>query len=496
MLRQWTKHTEYQQTLLLKLILHFEIQKNRLYKIDKSISKLYLLNLDSLLSVIKPLYPDCGRPAKNQQGIIRSLVLMLDRQIYSITNWAEAVASDPLFFDLCGFEGNAPSVASYYDFLVRLWQSSHKLHVARKLKNKRFFAKPSKKLKKNEKLPSRKPGSVNRLVAKALNGKLKNFCPERILQQLLKHCVVDTSAELGILGNTNLFSFAGDGSPFYSGASHYGVKTCNCTSKGIFNCKCSRRFSDPDSKWGWDSYREQWFFGSTLYCATASDSPYDLPIYLKSVQASRHDSISTIYALEDIQVLYQSFKLDKFIADGAMDNYPTHEYLYHHDITPFIPLDQRSKNKLKHPNPAILCFDSKGRAICPAGIPYANWGYSKPKGVKLRCWFAAKNEEPPVECKCSESVYGRVIYMKPNYDLRMFPTVHRDSYEFKNTFKRRSSVERSFKRIFVDYSVELYSSQSNRLRFSLATFAAINIHLDAWVKYQKFSFFKLLEIAT
>jgi hypothetical protein len=236
MLRHWDSHKNYQLNLKMKLIVHFSTQKSRINKLDKSISKLYLLNLDSLLSVIKPLYADFGRPAKNQQGIIRSLVLMLDRQKYSITNWAGEVASDPLFFDLCGFEGTAPSVASYYDFLVQLWQSSQEMHVYRKIKTKRFTAKPKKKLKQNKKLPSRKPGSVKRLVEKALDGKLKNFCPERILQELLKHCVVDTSAKMGILGNIDAFSFAGDGSPYYSGESHYGVKTCNCRSNGIFYC--------------------------------------------------------------------------------------------------------------------------------------------------------------------------------------------------------------------------------------------------------------------
>ena len=196
MLRHWNSHEGYQNTLKLKLLLHFSTQKSRVSQLDKSISKLYLLNLDSLLSVIKPLYPDLGRPAKNQQGIIRSLVLMLDRRNYSITNWAIEVASDPLYFDLCGFEDSAPSVASYYDFLVRLWQSSHKLHISRKLKSKRFAAKPKKKLKQNQKLPSRKSGSVKRLVVKAIDGKLRNFCPEHIMQKLLTHCVVDASAKV------------------------------------------------------------------------------------------------------------------------------------------------------------------------------------------------------------------------------------------------------------------------------------------------------------
>jgi hypothetical protein len=89
MLRHWDSHENYQFNLRLKLFVHFSTQKSRISKLDKSISKLYLLNLDSLLPVIKPLYADFGRPAKNQQGIIRSLALMLDRQKYSITNWAK-----------------------------------------------------------------------------------------------------------------------------------------------------------------------------------------------------------------------------------------------------------------------------------------------------------------------------------------------------------------------------------------------------------------------
>ncbi|UZQ52370.1 hypothetical protein [Clostridium kluyveri] len=54
---------------------------------------------------------------------------MLDQQVYSITNWAERVASDPLLFDICGFDHGIPSASSYYDFLVlRLWLSDYEPH--------------------------------------------------------------------------------------------------------------------------------------------------------------------------------------------------------------------------------------------------------------------------------------------------------------------------------------------------------------------------------
>ena len=185
MLRVWTLHSVYQEKLRLKMILHHEIQRSRLAALDKSISKLYLLNLDNLLPVLKPLYSDFGRPAKNQQGILRSLVLLLDQQDYSITTWASKVASDPILFDACGFDDKAPSASSYYDFIIRLWIADRKLHLKRKLKIKRFTSKPKTKLKAGQKLPPKRSGTVKKLVNKAINGTLKNFCPEIILQKLI-----------------------------------------------------------------------------------------------------------------------------------------------------------------------------------------------------------------------------------------------------------------------------------------------------------------------
>ncbi|UZQ51244.1 hypothetical protein [Clostridium kluyveri] len=43
------------------------------------------------------------------------------------------------------------------------------------------------------------------------------------------------------------------------------------------------------------------------------------------------------------------------------------------------------------------------------GIPFVNWGYSKPKGIKYRCYFGVKDLEPPPNCKCSDSNYGKLF---------------------------------------------------------------------------------------
>src|SRR5450756_2389813 len=109
------------------------------------------------------------------------------------------------------------------------------------------------------------------------------------------------------------------------GASHYGIKVCDCKSKGVYDCKCPRRYSDPDATWGWDSYHEQWFYGDTLFVTTASDSPNDLPIYLRKAQAQRHDSIIAVFALDEVRKLYPKVCFKNYIADGSMDNYPTYK---------------------------------------------------------------------------------------------------------------------------------------------------------------------------
>jgi hypothetical protein len=179
-----------------------------------------------------------------------------------------------------------------------------------------------------------------------------------------------------------------------------------------------------------------------------------------------------------------------------MDSYSIYELLDSYDMIPFIPLDSRTKSVMKSVHPDVVCFDNKGRPVCKGGIPYSNWGYSKPKGIKYRCWFACRGEDPPPGCKCSQSAYGKTIYIKPKDDRRLFTPVPRHTDAFKEEFKKRTSVERSNKRMFIDYAIEDARSQSTMMRFAFATFSVINLHLDAWVKHKDFNILKLLQKAS
>jgi hypothetical protein len=53
MLLDWPCHLLYQESLLLNLTLFSIIVRKRVIELDKSISKLYLLNLDKLFPIIK-----------------------------------------------------------------------------------------------------------------------------------------------------------------------------------------------------------------------------------------------------------------------------------------------------------------------------------------------------------------------------------------------------------------------------------------------------------
>jgi hypothetical protein len=115
----------------------------------------------------------------------------------------------------------------------------------------------------------------------------------------LKQAFVKVSAKMGILGDTPNMFISSDGTTIKTGANPLGVKVCHCKYKDIYKCDCPCRFSDPQARWDWDSYDEQYLYGHAIYSLTAPDSSYDLPIYIRFAQCQRHDSTISIVALQE-----------------------------------------------------------------------------------------------------------------------------------------------------------------------------------------------------
>ncbi len=272
MLGTWTSHADYQQQTSSALSAIAKHSPHALLEYQDPISKVFILNL-----LVLPLYSTTGRPSENQPEIFRSLVLMTSLG-YPLDKWIVKLIHNPVLKAACGFRGKLPGVASYYDFINRL------IKLDEKPRHKPKKRKPRKKIGKNKKLPPKRPGTVKKLVKEILKGRRFNRRPERLLQEIFAAAAVKPSIDLGLVSQT--VSISGDGTCIKTGASSYGVKTCEC--KG--------RFSDPNATWGWDSHNEQYFYGYTGYFISTYNKAekLDLPLYLRLVEASRHDSVSAI----------------------------------------------------------------------------------------------------------------------------------------------------------------------------------------------------------
>jgi len=479
LLGYWRSHVEYQHWLKSELVSLIPSHETAIRFYAPLIKKIYILNLDPAKKVVASLYPPVGRPAKNQPELLRALMAMLHCQIHDPTKFVAVLRSSPVLRAICGFEqGKTPGVGTIYDFLDRLWLSDNPQKAIKKPKSK------GKRPKSGEKLPAKHPGIVKKLVDKALEGRVIERRPESILQEILKGCAVLPSAKLGLLGNPNNLAVAGDGAPLLTGASPYGKKICDCPSKGIYRCNCKRVFTDPDANWGWDSYHEQWFYGHTLYSITSADSDNDLPLYLRLVQGSRNDSVTFVFSWVELLRLYPEFKISKALLDAAHDVYDIYRLLHANEAEPFIDLNERAKGNNTFPGP--ISVDNNGVPICLEGLPMLNWGFNNDRcRIKWRCPHYRDRSKCSKKHECSTSEYGRVVYTKPSWDLRLFTPTPRNSKAWKNVYARRTTVERTFKRILVDYKIELANARTKKRWFWQATLAAINQHLDAQVSVAK-----------
>lgn len=184
---------------------------------------------------------------------------------------------------------------------------------------------------------------------------------------------MDISEDQGILNDLHGLSLSGDSTMIESGGSPYGVKVCNCKERGIYRCNCPRRYSDLGARWGWDSYRERYIYGRSLYELIASDSYSGLPIFLKMAQAQRHDSVLSIATLHEARRLYEDCSFREFSGDSAHDAYPIYQLLNHWDIGAIIALNSKNEGHFTY-DPALRLTED-GVPVCQGGYEMVYQGY-------------------------------------------------------------------------------------------------------------------------
>ena len=205
----------------------------------------------------------------------------------------------------------------------------------------------------------------------------------------------------------------------------------------------------------------------------------DLPLYLRLVQANRHDSVSAVVALAEFRDLYPTLAVNTFIHDSACDNAATYELLHKWNIDAVIALSEKGNFKY----PPHLKINNDGVPVCIDGHNMVRWGYCPDRDrIKFRCPFKlGKVDACSCIDICSPSDYGRTIYVNPNWDLRLFTAIPRGSDEWKQKMKQRTACERVNNRVLHDYGIEEAKTRGKK-RISFAVMiAAFNIHLDVQV---------------
>jgi hypothetical protein len=300
------------------------------------IAKILSIDLSKVQGILNGQYSRKGKRAWDPASMFRSLLVIALEREPSITKWVIRMRVTPLFAILSGFNPDR----------VPWVRGTHEVD--------RFY------------------DFIKRLIPKGMNISSKEKTCESLCQnQTRGEDAPKTPRDLSISGDSTMIKF-------------YGTKVCDCKEKGIYRCKCPRRYSEGEARWGWDSYREEWVFGRSLYEIIEVHSPYGLPIFLKMAQAQRHDSILGIATLHEAKRLYEDHSFWEFITDSAHDAYPIYQLLEH----------------------------------CPQTLNKAT-----------DCQYF----------NCSTSSYGRVIYTKSRWDLRLFTRVPRGSKLWKKRYARHSA---------------------------------------------------------
>ena len=416
------------------------------------IVKFWYLDLSQTDTILAEYFPSSGKAVTRfPSQLLRSYLLSIKLGFSSITKWVQALRITPLYALLSGFPINdTPGIGTFYDFFNRIWQSD-KSNYINQIKHKK--SKPQ----------------------KGKNTEIKHLSFFLIFR-LYKEQFLQKSVNDGLMNPYHL-ALAGDGSPVVTARLERSKRICNCAPGS--DCKCKRKFSQPDCSWGWDSSRDKYFFGYHLYMFVASDSTNDLPVFPMLERASRHDMLSFLHTFFSMKSYLPEFHIEKLLLDSAHDAYPVYDYCKANGITPFIDINPGHSGHFKYKDDFTI--DDDGVPVCKMGLRMHHDGVEKAKHrEKFRCPLANRKDGCKCEQPCSDSKYGRTVHLQQKDNPRLFNIPPRDSTAWKMEYDRRTSVERSNKREKIDYKLEDGRHRTSKMWYCRLYAIMMLQHLDTW----------------
>ncbi|HET7580601.1 MAG TPA: transposase [Bacillales bacterium] len=478
-------HASYQDSVLKQLQEHFVGGALTLLNKDwPLIAKLWITDLSGVTRFLRDDYDPKGPSPRDPASMLRSyLVFLFTNPTMGITEWVNELYRAPLYAILSGFEPkNIPGIGTFYDFFHRLW-GSDRLN-GKPSESQRRRKKPKKGKKKGEKARTTTPRKVERLINWMVrHADHQKPLPADRLFDLFQSEILTVSNKLGLLGDSKALGVAGDGTPIVTAAYPRSKPTCDCRAQGLGNCDHPRLLSQPDCDSGWDSARERYFNGYDLYMLSASDSPYDLPLYPRLHPASRHDAVGLVVSTVEFSQRFSLGTVGRMLLDAAHDAEAIYTWLDGQDIEPFIDLNPRSKKI--YGVQGDMKISAEGIPICSANLKMKPNGYDHSQNrQKWRCPLASGTHNA-CENPCSTAKYGRTFHTHSEDNLRLFPKTPRESEQWKAVYKRRTSIERSNKREKIDYQLEAGRHRSTAMWYIRLYGIMMCQHMDAWFRHQE-----------
>jgi hypothetical protein len=143
------------------------------------------------------------------------------------------------------------------------------------------------------------------------------------------------------------------------------------------------------------------------------------------------------------------FKFDVFLGDSEFDSYENFGLLKQLNFSKvFIPLNSRNQKNTKIND---LEFNTNGIPLCPiTKEEFKSEGQCGGKNRSLRHKFTCPESHRDkkgkwyhtCETPCTDKKSGRMTYVYPDKDFRLYPGVLRNSTEWNKPYKIRSIIER------------------------------------------------------
>lgn len=228
-------HESYQDFVLTELQKHYSGGILSLVNEDcPIITKLWIADISFSLN---DSYSLKGPLPRDPASMLRSyLLFLLTNSTIGTTKWADELSRVPLYAILNSFEpSDVSGVGTFYDFFDRLWGLNFDNVKPKDKRNRK--KKKKKKPKKGKKQDLKNPG----IVAKLVNHFFRDGTKKKVLSgdrlfEFFQSQILSVSSKLGLLGNRDSLSVAGDGTTLVTANFPRSKLSCDCYAQDVTSC--------------------------------------------------------------------------------------------------------------------------------------------------------------------------------------------------------------------------------------------------------------------